>query len=70
MSGLLISVLSANLNDLLGLHCFVPSAALRVQELEYFLKSVGVRGVAEERAFPLDVDEVFHPQFVEVVREG
>lgn len=61
MSGLLIALLSANLNDLLGLHCLVPGAALRVQELEYFLKGICVRGVAKERAFAFYSDKVFRP---------
>jgi hypothetical protein len=62
--------LPADLNDLLWLDCFVSSAALRIQELEQFLKCFGVRGVVKESAFPANTHEVFRPKFVEMVREG
>ena len=49
------------------LHGFVARAAFGIQELKQLLKRVGVRGVAEERAFASHVDEIFGFELVEMM---
>jgi len=46
------------LNYVLELYGLVAGAALGVEELEQSLQRVGVRDVAEERAFSFDAHEI------------
>jgi hypothetical protein len=57
------------LNDLLGFHSLVTSAALGIQKLKQFLKCVSVCGIAEKCAFSLNMDEVFRFELVEMMRQ-
>jgi hypothetical protein len=59
-----------DLNDLIWLNCLISRAALRVQELQQFLKRFGVRGVMQESALALYMHEVFRFELVEMVGQG
>src|ERR1035437_9466252 len=67
---LINGLLFTDLNDVLRFEGLIARAAFGVEELQQFLQSLGVRGVAKERAFALDFDEAFRLQFVEMMREG
>ena len=58
MSVLMMIPLLTDLNDLLWLDCLVARAALRVQELQQFLKCLGVGRVVQKSTLPLYVDEI------------
>src|SRR6201981_2632243 len=65
MAGLLFR----NLNDVARTHCLVARAALGVEEAQDLFERFGIGGVAKERTLAGDADEVFVPQFVEMVGE-
>jgi hypothetical protein len=58
------------LNYVLELYDLVAGAALGVEELEQSLQRVGVRDVAEERAFSFDAHEILGFEFVEMMGQG
>src|SRR6516162_5006556 len=63
-------LLLTDLNDRLRVNGAAARAALGVKELEQFLKSRGVRGVAKKRAFAFDKHQIFGLQLFEMMGEG
>ena len=60
-------LLLTDLNDRLRVNGAAARAALGVKELEQFLKSRGVRGVAKKRAFAFDKHQIFGLQLFEMI---
>jgi hypothetical protein len=58
------------LNYAAWLDGLIACAAFGVQELQNFLESFGVGGVAQEGAFTVNAHEIFIFQFVEVMRKS
>jgi hypothetical protein len=65
----MLILLLAKLNDLFGFDGLVTRAAFGVQELKQFLECSSVGGVAQERAFSPNANEVLGPEFVEMMRQ-
>jgi hypothetical protein len=60
-------LLIADLNDPFRFHGFVPSATFGIQELEQFLESAGICGIAEKGTFSLNMDEAFGFELIEMM---
>src|ERR1700745_2964135 len=66
MAGLLFR----NLNDVARTHGLVARAAIGIEEAQDLFERFGIGGVAKERTLAGDADEVFVPQFIEMVGES
>ena len=66
---LMVRLLFAKLNDVLGFDRLVAGAALGVKELQQFLQRFGVGRVAQERALAAHIHQVFVFQLVQVMRK-
>src|SRR5580692_6330282 len=67
---LIPTLLAADFNDLFRLHRFIASAALGIEELEHFLECIRICRVAQESAFPVNMDKVLRFQLIEMMRES
>jgi hypothetical protein len=62
-------LLLADLNDPFRSHGFVASTTFGIQELEQFLESAGICGIAEKGTLSLNMDEVFGFELIEMMRQ-